>query len=148
MFEPGLKKSDIEQALGGDFAGTIPNNYRLVREAIDRGVPLDEVKPGNNITAQLKKLIAAARPAKPAAAQSSGPGEEARPSCAQGEARSRDRSDTMIGRFTARRSVAPEPAPVAVDAPPAAGAACRGRSWPRPSRSATRSRRPSLAIRC
>ena len=60
MFDSGLKKSDIEQALGDDFAGTIPNNYRLVREAIDRGVPLDEVKPGNNITTQLKKLIAAA----------------------------------------------------------------------------------------
>jgi pilus assembly protein CpaE len=57
MFDPGLKKADIEQALGADFAGTIPNNYRLVREAIDRGVPLDEVKAGNNITAQLKKLM-------------------------------------------------------------------------------------------
>ena len=57
MFDPGLKKADVEQALGADFAGTIPNNYRLVREAIDRGVPLDEVKAGNNITAQLKKLM-------------------------------------------------------------------------------------------
>jgi len=57
MFDPGLKKADIEQALGADFAGTIPNNYRLVREAIDRGVPLDEVKPGNNISTQLKKLM-------------------------------------------------------------------------------------------
>jgi pilus assembly protein CpaE len=57
MFDPGLKKSDIEQALGADFAGTIPNNYRLVREAIDRGVPLDEVKAGNNITTQLKKMM-------------------------------------------------------------------------------------------
>ncbi len=57
MFDPGLKKTDIEQALGDDFAGTIPNNYRLVREAIDRGVPLDEVKAGNNISAQLKKLM-------------------------------------------------------------------------------------------
>jgi pilus assembly protein CpaE len=28
-----------------------------VREAIDRGVPLDEIKPGNKITLQLKKLI-------------------------------------------------------------------------------------------
>jgi pilus assembly protein CpaE len=28
-----------------------------VREAIDRGVPLDEVKPGNKITAELKKLV-------------------------------------------------------------------------------------------
>jgi len=57
MFDPGLKKTDIEQALGDDFAGTIPNNYRLVREAIDRGVPLDEVKAGNNISTQLKKLM-------------------------------------------------------------------------------------------
>jgi pilus assembly protein CpaE len=57
MFEAGLKKSDVEQALGESFAGTIPNNYQLVREAIDRGVPLDEVKPGNAITTQLKKMI-------------------------------------------------------------------------------------------
>src|SRR6185295_17324374 len=57
MFDTGLKRADIEQALGADFVGTIPNNYRLVREAIDRGVPLDEVKPGNNITTQLKKLM-------------------------------------------------------------------------------------------
>ena len=57
MFEAGLKKADIEQALGIDFAGTIPNSYQLVREAIDRGVPLDEVKPGNKITAQLRKLV-------------------------------------------------------------------------------------------
>jgi pilus assembly protein CpaE len=57
MFAPGLKKSDIEQALGGDFAATIPNSYQLVREAIDRGVPLDEVKPGNKITTQLRKLV-------------------------------------------------------------------------------------------
>jgi pilus assembly protein CpaE len=68
MFDPGLKKADIEQALGGDFAGTIPNNYRLVREAIDRGVPLDEVKAGNNITTQLKRLMLPQNPAKPQAA--------------------------------------------------------------------------------
>ena len=28
-----------------------------MREAIDRGVPLDEVKAGNNISAQLKKMV-------------------------------------------------------------------------------------------
>ena len=39
------------------FAGCIPNDYAMVREAIDRGVPLDEVRPGNKITAQLKKLV-------------------------------------------------------------------------------------------
>ncbi len=57
MFGPGLKKTDLEQTLGNAFAATIPNDYRLVREAIDRGVPLDEVKQGNKITAQLKKLV-------------------------------------------------------------------------------------------
>lgn len=69
MFDPGLKKADIEQALGAGFAGTIPNNYRLVREAIDRGVPLDEVKAGNNISMQLKKLMLPqiAKPAAPVA---------------------------------------------------------------------------------
>jgi pilus assembly protein CpaE len=72
MFAPGLKRSDIEQALGDDFAGVIPNHYQLVREAIDRGVPLDEVKPGNAITTQLKKLIAPQGAARQAAAQGAG----------------------------------------------------------------------------
>jgi len=57
LFSPGLRRRDIEQAIGDAFAGCVPNNYALVREAIDRGVPLDEVKPGNKITAHLKKLI-------------------------------------------------------------------------------------------
>jgi pilus assembly protein CpaE len=39
------------------LAGTVPNNYILVREAIDRGVPLEELKPGNKVTTSLKKLI-------------------------------------------------------------------------------------------
>jgi len=69
MFSSGLRRSDIEQALGDSFAAVIPNHYNLVREAIDRGVPLDNVKPGNKITLQLKKLIAPPAPAKPAAAQ-------------------------------------------------------------------------------
>jgi pilus assembly protein CpaE len=57
LFGAGLRRSDIEQALGTDFIAAVPNNYALVREAIDRGVPLDEVKPGNKITAELKRLI-------------------------------------------------------------------------------------------
>jgi pilus assembly protein CpaE len=72
MFDAGLKKSDVEQALGDDFAGTVPNNYRLVREAIDRGVPLDEVKPGNNISVQLKKLMLPQQAAKAPAADAQG----------------------------------------------------------------------------
>jgi pilus assembly protein CpaE len=57
MFSGGIKRVDIEQALGGAFAGAVPNDYRLVREAIDRGVPLSEVKAGNEISTELKKIV-------------------------------------------------------------------------------------------
>ena len=57
MFSSGLRKNDIEQVLGDAFAACIPNHYAIVREAIDRGVPLEEVKPGNKITMALKKVI-------------------------------------------------------------------------------------------
>ncbi len=57
MFGAGLRRSDVEAAFGADLAATVPNSYRLVREAIDRGVPLDEVQPGNKITQELKKLL-------------------------------------------------------------------------------------------
>jgi pilus assembly protein CpaE len=56
-FGPGLRRADIEQGLGQAYAGVIPNNYALAREAIDRGVPLEEIKAGNNISAALRKLI-------------------------------------------------------------------------------------------
>jgi pilus assembly protein CpaE len=57
LFSSGLRRADIEQAIGETFLACVPNDYALVREAIDRGVPLDEVKPGNRITLQLKNLI-------------------------------------------------------------------------------------------
>jgi pilus assembly protein CpaE len=74
LFAAGLRRTDIEQALGDAFAASVPNHYALVREAIDRGVPLEEVKKGNRITRELKTLIlaqAGARAAKdaPAAAK-------------------------------------------------------------------------------
>lgn len=57
MFSGGLRMGDLEATLGEAFAAAIPNDYPLVREAIDRGVPLDEVKQGNKISAALKKLV-------------------------------------------------------------------------------------------
>jgi len=57
LFGPGLRRADIEQALGDSLACTIPNNFRLTSEAIDRGVPLGEVKAGNNIEQALSKII-------------------------------------------------------------------------------------------
>jgi pilus assembly protein CpaE len=66
MFSSGLRRADIEQALGESFATCIPNHYSIVREAIDRGVPLESVKAGNKITLALKKLIAPPAAARPA----------------------------------------------------------------------------------
>jgi pilus assembly protein CpaE len=57
LFSTGLRKSDIQQVLGDAFATCIPNHYALVREAIDRGVPLEDIKPSNKITQELKTLI-------------------------------------------------------------------------------------------
>jgi pilus assembly protein CpaE len=57
MFSSGLRHGDLVQTLGDAFVAAIPNDYALVREAIDRGVPLDEVKPGNKVSASLKKLL-------------------------------------------------------------------------------------------
>jgi pilus assembly protein CpaE len=70
LFAPGLRRADVEQAIGDALVACVPNHYSLVREAIDRGVPLDEVNPGNKITAELKKLIlpqSGGKPAKDAA---------------------------------------------------------------------------------
>lgn len=71
MFSSSLRLSDVQQTLGEAFASAIPNDYALVREAIDRGVPLDEVKAGNKITTQLKKLVLDKPAAK--AAREAGP---------------------------------------------------------------------------
>jgi pilus assembly protein CpaE len=57
MFSSALAIKDVQQALGDCFAAAIPNDYSLVREAIDRGVPLEDVKPGNRITSELRKLV-------------------------------------------------------------------------------------------
>jgi pilus assembly protein CpaE len=67
MFSTGLRKNDIERVLGDSFAACIPNHYAIVREAIDRGVPLEDVKPGNKITLALKKFILPQSEAKTAA---------------------------------------------------------------------------------
>src|SRR5271165_2945161 len=84
LFSSGLRKGDIEQVLGDAFAACIPNNYGLVREAIDRGIPLEEVKPSNKITLQLRKLILPQPAAKPASAQAAGAGNKLKLAFARG----------------------------------------------------------------
>lgn len=55
----GLNASDVEAALGEAMAGGIPNNYGLVRGAVDRGVPLHEVEANNNVSNALHAIIIA-----------------------------------------------------------------------------------------
>jgi pilus assembly protein CpaE len=57
LFGTGLRRADIERALEGFFEGTVTNNYKLVREAIDRGTTLDQIKPGNSVSLDLKKIV-------------------------------------------------------------------------------------------
>ncbi len=56
-FSGGLKNSDFERAFGDHYCGGIANNYRLVREAVERAVPIDEIKPGSNVVSDLKRII-------------------------------------------------------------------------------------------
>ena len=53
----GLNAGDVTAALDGHLVGTIPNNYMLVRDAVDRGVQLSEIDPANNVTASLSAII-------------------------------------------------------------------------------------------
>lgn len=55
--EGGVKATDVEELLGDRYAGGISNNYKLVREAVDRGVPLHEVDPNANVMRDLKRII-------------------------------------------------------------------------------------------
>ena len=57
MFENGVKQADVEEILGDHFVGGISNNYRLVREAVDRGVPLHEVDANANVINDLKRIV-------------------------------------------------------------------------------------------
>ena len=53
----GVRQSDVEEVLGGHFAGGVANNYRLVREAVDRGVPLQAIDANANVVQDLKRII-------------------------------------------------------------------------------------------
>jgi pilus assembly protein CpaE len=53
----GVTPSDVEELLGDHFVGGISNNYRLVREAVDRGIPLHALDPEANVLQDLKRII-------------------------------------------------------------------------------------------
>jgi len=53
----GLNANDVEQALGENFVCGVPNNYRLVRDAVDRGMTLGDIEASNNVTQALSALV-------------------------------------------------------------------------------------------
>ncbi|MEM7067307.1 MAG: response regulator receiver protein [Pseudomonadota bacterium] len=55
----GLNANDVEGALGEYFGGGVPNNYMLVRDAVDRGVTLGEIEAENNVTRALQSIVLA-----------------------------------------------------------------------------------------
>ncbi|MCB1469633.1 MAG: response regulator, partial [Rhizobiaceae bacterium] len=56
-FENGIKQADVQAILGDHFVGGISNNYKLVREAVDRGVPLEQIDPKANVLSDLRRII-------------------------------------------------------------------------------------------
>lgn len=57
LFESGIKRADVQALLGEHFVGGISNNYKLVREAVDRGVPLHEIDPNANVVNDLRQIV-------------------------------------------------------------------------------------------
>lgn len=56
-FDNGVKQADVQEVLGNHFAGGVSNNYKLVREAVDRGVPLQAIDANANVVNDLKRII-------------------------------------------------------------------------------------------
>lgn len=57
MFDNGIRQADVEELLGEFFVGGIANNYKLVREAVDRGVPLQAIDANANVIRDLRRII-------------------------------------------------------------------------------------------
>jgi pilus assembly protein CpaE len=62
----GLGEKDVKAVLGPLIAGSVANDYRAVRQAIDRGVPLREVAPTCPVLGDLSRIVLPeeARPAR------------------------------------------------------------------------------------
>jgi pilus assembly protein CpaE len=53
-----IRPSDVREALGRDIAYTVTNDFALMRAAIDRGVPLSELKRKSALAADLDTVAA------------------------------------------------------------------------------------------
>jgi pilus assembly protein CpaE len=57
LFGTGISTNEIKDLLGDVLAGTIAADDRLVREAMDRGVPTTDIKPRNAFNVGLSKIL-------------------------------------------------------------------------------------------
>ena len=57
LFGTGISGSEVKELLGDVLAGQISAEERLVREAIDRGVPTTDIKPRNGLVSDLSKIL-------------------------------------------------------------------------------------------
>ena len=53
-----IRAADVRDALGRDISYTVSNDFRLMRAAIDRGVPIDEIKRKSALAKDLDALDA------------------------------------------------------------------------------------------
>jgi len=57
MFSSGLMQRDVEQLIGKGLAGFVRDEPEVVQEAINRGVPLQEINRSNRVAKDLEPLI-------------------------------------------------------------------------------------------
>jgi pilus assembly protein CpaE len=55
---PSVSLSEVKELFGDAFAGSVSNDYKAVREALDQGRPLGEVAPHSRVIADLSAIIA------------------------------------------------------------------------------------------
>jgi pilus assembly protein CpaE len=53
-----IRPADVREALGRDVAYTVANDFPLMRTAIDRGIPLDQIKRKTPLAKDLDTLDA------------------------------------------------------------------------------------------
>jgi pilus assembly protein CpaE len=59
LFGTGLRKGDANELLGPALAGFVPEDHALVRDAIDRGLPLHVARRSNRLDRELARILQA-----------------------------------------------------------------------------------------
>ena len=57
LFGTGLSASEVKELLGESLAGYVSAEDRLLREAIDRGIPTTDIKARNAFVSDIAKIV-------------------------------------------------------------------------------------------